>query len=355
MRKILALLIGFIIYFNCLSCKRELHNDTFSFDKVYYYAIQEDVKRIVESINSFNEDSLTNDQKELKRKYNSRFLFRSEKFNFNTTDTVLIKILTVFQNYWAESLMKETSLRRADEKYKILLSNLLISINYSSNRGINQEINRFDFEKALRNLLKEKGCFARIDRTGNIMDLIIWSGQRVKTYDVKIEDTILKVPVVLIDSVISYGWEGFATFNSFYPGGWTSPDTLFCITKDYDLNSEKFLVSYLTHETQHLFDSKKYRGGNPTWMEEYRAKLAELSVADSTVHNLLSGFIKGFKKDPKLPHPYAEYMVIKGLSKDLLKTDFVTDLNEWKKVPNTEINLASRRLLKENSHTLKLK
>jgi hypothetical protein len=257
--------------------------------------------------------------------------------------------LTVFHNYWIEVLMKESTINSADNKYRILLTNQLIS----NSNGRDQEAIRSDFRNAMSNLLRNKGYFTRIDRTGNIMDFIIWTTQTVKTYDVKIQDTVLKVPVVLIDSVLSYGWEGFATFDHFYPGGWSAHDSLFCITKDYDFNSEKFLVSYLTHETQHLYDSKTY-SGYPRWMAEYRAKLAELSVSDSTTYNLLGGFIKGNKKDHKLTHPYAEYMVIKGLSKDIFNTDFVTDLNEWKKIPATKINATAKQLLKENSRTLKL-
>lgn len=349
MRKLFIILITCGIFYNLLSCQRRLPNEPFSFDRIYYYAIQEDVKEIVDSINSFNEKSLTDDQKELKRKYNSRFLSHSEEFNFNSNDSLLINILTVFHNYWIEVLMKESTINSADNKYRILLTNQLIS----SSNGSNQNAIRFDFRNAMSNLLREKGYFTRIDRTGNIMDFIVWVTQTVKTYDVKIQDTVLKVPVVLIDSVLSYGWEGFATFDHFYPGGWSSPDSLFCITKDYDLNSEKFLVSYLTHETQHLFDSKTY-SGYPRWMAEYRAKLAELSVSDSTTYNLLGGFIKGNKNDHKLTHPYAEYMVIKGLSKDLFNTDLVKDLNEWRKVPATKINATAKQLLKENSRTLKL-
>jgi len=246
--------------------------------------------------------------------------------------------------------MKKTTINRADKKYRILLTNLLISSTNSSNRNAIQS----DFKNSMSKFLKEKGYFTRIDRTGNIMDFMIWTSQTIKMYKVKIQDSVLEVPVVLIDSVLSYGWEGFATFDHFYPGGWSAPDTLYCVTKDYDFNSEKFLVSYLTHETQHLYDSKTY-SGYPRWMAEYRAKLAELSVSDSTTYNLLGAFIKGNKDDRKLTHPYAEYMLVKGLSKDIFNTNFVTEINKWKNVPIAKINGTAKRLLKENSRTLKFK
>ena len=178
-------------------------------------------KMIVESINKFDDASLTEDQKELRTKYNSRFLQHTEKFDFATDDTLLIRILTHFHSYWDEILMKRTSGRSADEKYRKIMTDLLLSV---SNPGSKSEI-QYDFSNALRKLLKKKGYYTRIDKTGNIMDLIAWTSQAVKIYDVNISDTILKVPVVLIDSVLTYGWEGYATFDHFYPGGWTSPDT----------------------------------------------------------------------------------------------------------------------------------
>jgi hypothetical protein len=345
---IIAAICGIIAL--SISCQKRSQDEAFSFDRIYYYAIQEDVKKIVDSINSLSEDSLSVDQLDLKRKYNARFLDRSEVFNFNTNDTLIIKILSVFQNYWTEILMKENTVNTTDEKYKIIITNLLLS----TSRDIDQNATRFDFRNVLNKILKRKGYFTRIDRTGNIMDLIAWSNQTVKIYDVKIQDTVLKVPVVLIDSVLTFGWEGFATFNHFYPGGWATPDTLFCITKDYDLNSEKFVVSYLTHETQHLYDSKTYSGYS-NWIAEYRAKLAALAVTDSTTYDLLGGYIKGNKNDRRLPHPYAEYKLIKGLSDKIFKLDFVTDIKEWEKVSSIKINEASKQLLQENSRTLKLK
>ena len=91
------------------------------------------------------------------------------------------------------------------------------------------------------------------------------------------------------------------------------------------------------------------------WIAEYRAKLAELSVADSTIYDLLGAFLKGHKKDPSLPHPYAEYMLIKGLSLVIMKEDFVTDIDAWEKVSKADIDISSKQLLKENTLSFKRK
>ena len=272
---------------------------------------------------------------------------KTEKFDYKTQDSLLINILSIFHNYWTDVLMKEKSIRKSENIYRPLLMRYIK--NYSGARGEISGSN--DSNLSLANILMKNGYYSRIDRTGNIMDLIIWTRQSKETYPIKIADTILNVPVIFIDSVLSFGWEGYATFDYYYPGGWTSADSLYCITKDYDLTSEKFRVSYLTHETQHLTDHKNYSGYSG-WLAEYRAKLAELSVAEKTVYNLLNFFIKDCKNDSHLTHPYGEYRLVSDLSKEIFKENFVTDSKRWEAISFQDINNASKKLLKQNSLTL---
>lgn len=110
-------------------------------------------------------------------------------------------------------------------------------------------------------------------------------------------------------------------------------------------------MSYLTHETQHLIDSKIYSGYS-RWLAEYRAKLAELSVAEKTVYTLIIFFIKDSKNDSRLTHPYEEYRVISDLSKEIFKEKFVIDSKRWETISFQDINNASKKLLKQNSLTL---
>jgi len=351
MRKIVIILLLIFVSLFSLTCKRHSPAKEFSFNDIYFYAIQEDVSKIIESINSINIDSLTADQREIKEKYNSRFMTCTEKFDFKTNDSLIINVLTIFHNYWTSVLMKKESMGAAGEKYGLLLMNFINSYNQRNEEISKNKLNMDNLMSVLSNLLKQNGYYSRIDKTGNIMDLIIWTKQSKETYTITIADTLVNVPVVFIDSTVTTGWEGYATFGHFYPGGWTSADTLYCIKKDYDINSEKFRVSYLTHETQHLLDAKTYSGCSG-WLAEYRAKLAELSSAENTVYNLIDAFIKGSKNDSLLTHPFAEYKLIGDLSKDIFKEGFVTDRQKWDKVPFQEINMTSEKLLRQNSNTL---
>jgi hypothetical protein len=343
--KIALLLLGIIIV--SLTCKPRVSAEKFSFDKLYSFAIQEDVKKIIETLKLIPEDSLNPDQKEIKEKYFTRFVTRSEKFDYKTHDSLITNILIIFHKYWTDVLMKDQSLRKSENIYKPLLISFIK--NYAGAEGEISDVK--DINHSLANILLKNGYHSRVDRTGNIMDLIIWTRQTIETYSVNIADTILNVPVIFIDSPVTFGWEGYATFDYYYPGGWTSADSLYCIKKDYDITSEKFRVSYLTHEAQHLTDSKIYSGYSG-WLAEYRAKLAELSVAEKTVYNLINFFIKDSKNDSHLTHPYGEYRVISDLSREIFKENFVTDAKRWETISFQEINKASKKLLKQNSLTL---
>ena len=351
-RKICFSLIAILIVFT--GCQQNLSIEKFSFDKIYYYAIQEDVLKIVDSLNSIPDDSLSATQKEIKQKYIARFLSKSEKFDLQTQDSLIINTLTIFRNYWWDVLMKKHSIRKSEDKYGILLSALIKSHSFAvdGKNVITADAKDIPFQLSI--LLRHHGYYSRVERTGNILDLIIWNNQTKENYALTIGDTTVNVHVVFIDNTLTLGWEGYATFDHFYPGGWTGADTLYCIKKDYNIESEHFKVSYLTHETQHLLD-KKLNPKVSGWMAEYRAKLAELSAANTTVYHLIDAFSKGSKDDSRLTHPYAEFRVIGDLSKEIFKEKFVTDTLKWNKIPYFEINKVSGKLLKQNSIRLKLK
>jgi hypothetical protein len=350
--KNLLFLIVILIVF--IECKQNVSTEKFSFDKIYFYAIQEDVSKIVKELNSISDDSLSSDQRQTKGKYISRFQAKTEIFDFQTQDSLIINVLAIFHNYWRDVLLKKKSLRESEKENGLLLANYIKSNFSKKGQVLEKEIEVEDVPSHLRNLLKQNGYYSRIDRTGNILDMIIWTKQSIEIYTINLADTTINVPVVFIDSTISLGWEGYATFDHFYPGGWTVSDTLYCIKKDYDITSEKFKVSYLTHESQHLLDAKLY-SDYPRWTAEYRAKLAELSVAEKTVYDLIDGFIKGSKNYSRLTHPFAEYKLIGDLSKEIFKEKSIADIHKWKEISYLEINEVSRKLLKQNSIKLKKK
>jgi hypothetical protein len=120
------------------------------------------------------------------------------------------------------------------------------------------------------------------------------------------------------------GWEEYATFGKYYPGGWATKKALFCVRQAYNINSESFLVSYLDHEGQHFSDYKRYPNliGNDL---EYRAKLSELYFSNENVYKIIENFISTAKYDKNNAHPFSNYCVIRDMSKLLLNVEMETN------------------------------
>lgn len=164
------------------------------------------------------------------------------------------------------------------------------------------------------------------------------------------EDTI-DVKVVFMDSVMSNGWEGFATLDTYYPGGWATNDALYCAHDSYDLASEDFRISYLKHEGKHFADYKRFPKLESPDLE-YRAKLVELSAAESSLPGLIQFFLQNSAYDATNPHANANFCVMRDLSRTLFNKEREEDVEVWKKMPSEQVHLASAALLRKNTRDL---
>ncbi len=71
-------------------------------------------------------------------------------------------------------------------------------------------------------------------------------------------------------------------------------------------------INLLTHEAQHLADKSLLRC-LPPWELEYRAKLAELALAEELRDRLIEKFSADRSNDLDLPHSYANVRVIEAV------------------------------------------
>jgi hypothetical protein len=136
----------------------------------------------------------------------------------------------------------------------------------------------------------------------------------------------------------------------------------FCIThkcsvyhrkSDYDLDSEKFEISYLKHEGIHFTDLNDYPNLSSTDLE-YRAKVIELMYCtEETVYDRISEFITGANNtDRKYTHPYANYILIENLSELLFNSEYESDIIKWKELSVEKINSAATSLYEISEDTL---
>ena len=142
-------------------------------------------------------------------------------------------------------------------------------------------------EPAITRLIHAAGSHGLLGVTSPLRELMLWRTETETRYDVELPEGRQPVTVVFMDDFASLGWAGFATCDRHHTGGWTKPDRLYAVRSAYDTGSENFRVSYLAHEAQHFFDNHRFPRLERQDLLEYRAKLAELAEADSTVYELL--------------------------------------------------------------------
>lgn len=147
----------------------------------------------------------------------------------------------------------------------------------------------------------------------------------------------------------SFRWAGFATCGRYYSAGWATEDSLFALRSAYKTEDEKFRVSYLAHEGRHFSDYKEF-----PYLEqpelEYRAKLTEIAVSKTSTCELIVEFARRNGQDRALPHHFANYWVIRNLTRTIFNSnELVKDAEKWRGVPASRLRSEAKRLLLNNS------
>ena len=201
--------------------------------------------------------------------------------------------------------------------------------------------------------LEEHGLHAQLGVTPPLRELMIWRTQTSRRERVDIPSGTEEVVVELMSDFVSRGWSHYATCGRSSAGGWVGTDRLFAMADRYDLDSEEYRVSYLAHEAQHFRDQREFAGSDSlvSWRLEYRAKLAQLAMGDSTRAANLRTFLADRSGDPSFPHSYANARVIEDLEAALLpggtrSAEALLDL------PGIRVREAAIRLVEEDSRAL---
>lgn len=266
----------------------------FDFKTLDSYAIQENVSKILATLDTIPDGTLTDKEAEVKRNYYKRFRTQDEKYDFNTTDPLIINVVTIYQSYWRNVLLGKKTVKEADKELGRELSGFLYD-NYYKNENVAQSKIIGHPQRYLSQILIRCGYFSNASgKVGNLYDIYIWAKETKVDYHIELSGTRVNVPVNFMEEPITLGWLEYATFGNRYTGGWTTDTMLFCVKKAYDVQSELFQTNYLAHEGQHFHDFDAYVYLPPSTLE-YRAKLAELSKAKETMFTLLDGFLKGAK------------------------------------------------------------
>jgi hypothetical protein len=258
-------------------------------------------------------------------------------------DPAVGAILATYREYWFRSLLAE---HPSEVNERWLLDSLNAVVGGRGGRGA---ATLDSLEPVLTALIEPRGYHVLLGVTSPLRELMLWRTETVRRYDVTLPEGPQPVTVVFMDDFASLGWAGFATCDRHHTGGWTKPDRLYAVRSAYDTTSENFRVSYLAHEAQHYWDNHRFPTLEAQDQLEYRAKLVELAVADSTAHTLLEGFASNTSDDLAVPHSYANGRLVRDLRPRLFPGASTPD---WHRAGVRRINSAAAALLREDTARL---
>ncbi len=283
----------------------------------------------------------------LKDKFDGRFVARSNDLDLSAIDSPKVQaVAELFQAYWRDALMQTAELDALEGALKSELDGMLADEGFASALD--------DEDKLLENVeefIRRQGYFALSGRTPPLLELMIWTTNDVATESVELTDGIVEVDVNYVDNFVSYGWANFATFGMASTGGWAKKDGLYCLCGHYDLDSEKFKLSFLKHEARHYADFGRYPELQASDLE-YRGKLTELAFSNEGTYSLLEHFFNSANKVANAPHPLANWYVMNGLSRHLLDGEMPSEADAWESIPKERIRQTARLLLEEHDTAL---
>lgn len=344
---------GFLFLFAQNAVAQAPANDSVRFDyrKIYSLCLDANVAAALALIETDTSKKLSARDQQFKTDLEARFKFETDQSSFLAERRSGIdSLLALYQRYWRIALLN------ASTNYDSIFATSLhdfISKNYLP--ATNMPRNDDSLDVYLKKYIESNHLHSTgFGKTGKLYDLLVWKTEKDTVYSFKLGAEKLTPSVVFMDDFITLGWEEYATLGRLYPGGWTTPQSLYCVRKAYDLNSENFLISYLAHEGRHFADTKLFPELASADLE-YRAKLVELSLADKTLYNLIDFFIATSNYDSENGHSVAAYCAIRDLSKAIFHTEFEKDKSKWQTISREKINKAAAKILKDNTKTLQKK
>ncbi|MEO6903511.1 MAG: hypothetical protein ABI315_10165 [Bacteroidia bacterium] len=319
------------------------------YKKIYSFCLDANIPAALKIV-SLDKSPISVKDSNFIENFKNRFAFSLDKSNYIQENSSKIdSLFKIFRRYWRSALLEPTA--QFDTTFLTELNTFFREMNLKTeNRLINKDSIDFYFKKYISN--NNLHATDGVGKTGKLYDLLVWQTQKDTTYSFKVHKERITVKVIFMSNFITLGWEDYATIGRYYPSGWATDSALYCVTKSYDLTSEKFLISYLAHEGRHFKDYKVFPKLKSPDLE-YRAKLTELSLARKTLYSLIEFFISNSNYHSESSHQIANYCVISNLSKKIFKKDFENDIEKWKRIDTAIINKTAYSVLKNNTIILK--
>lgn len=174
-------------------------------------------------------------------------------------------------------------------------------------------------EALLQTEFSQKGICFQGGKTSPFYGPYVWLRTEQRDYTVELPDGHLQpVRVYFLHDFLMRGWLHYASCGLFGTAGWAKSDGLYCVYPVYrrSLPSQRFTVSFLQHEAQHLADYHSF-SLLPSSVLEYRAKAVELIYRPDA--RLLQRFATEASEDRSIPHAWAAYCLLRDISRSLTR------------------------------------
>lgn len=348
--------IFLIILLFCLKTfaqKDQTDNMKIDKQKIYVYCLDGNLMPALEILRSYDESKLNDDDLKFKTGIENRFGFEEDKSIYPLNGNTQIQgLMEIYKKYWRMSLLSDNANNYGnyDSLLKKNVSDFLSTQFPDEKDNISNEDS---IDVYLKKYISSNGLLTTgFGKTGKFYDLLVWKTQEDTSFKFSLHGEETGAKVVFMEDFITLGWEEYATLGRYYPGGWATADALYCVKSAYDTESENFKISYLAHESRHFADYKLFPKLKSADLE-YRAKLTELSMADTTLYHTIEFFIKNSNYESDNGHSVANYCVMRNMSESLFKSEFENDMNKWKGLDKELINNTAYELLKANTEELK--
>jgi len=348
MKKMIIITIFLTVCNIAFSQKPGSDTSKLEYRKIYAYCLDGHITAALQLLNSYSDTGISAADAKFKTAFESRFKGTEDKTDFlENREPALLPLLKIYQSYWRRSLLDDSA-----SYDSILIEEVSGYLKQNYQPAVNLVANTDSIDVYLTRFIKAQNFHSTgFGKTGKYYDLLIWKTERDTTYSFTLSNEHTVSRVILMNDFITLGWEAYATLDKYYPGGWSTKEALYCVQKAYDMSSEKFLISYLAHESRHFADFKLF----PKLISadlEYRAKLTELSMAKKTVYDIIAFFSRNANQQSENGHSVANFYVIRDLSRALFKVDFEKDKTKWEKLSKKMINNTAYALLKKNTEAL---
>lgn len=317
---------------------------------IYSYALDGNIAPVITILSESNDDTLSESDKKFKNDFMIRFGYEDDRSDFlETKNSGIDRLLKLYRDYWRMALLDNS--KNYDQHITSTVAEFLAK-EYEPAKELNSASKDDSIDKYHKEYIASKGYKTTgFGKTGSLYDLLVWKNQTDTNYSFKCVNDDISAEVVFMDDFITLGWEEYATFGKFYPGGWATKEALFCVRSAYDLNSESFLISYLAHEGRHFSDYKMFPELSSADLE-YRAKLTELAMLDTMLYRTIEHFISNGNYDSDNSHSIANYCIVRDLSKVLFDNEHEKDINKWRDAGRERINAIAYELLVKNTDDL---